>query len=45
MHHWVTGGVLTFPVLLDPDQVHLNDRGYACVAAALTDAIVQGHGR
>lgn len=41
MHHWVAGGVLTFPVLLDADQVHLNDRGYACVAAALTDAIVQ----
>ncbi|WP_374442544.1 SGNH/GDSL hydrolase family protein [Stella sp.] len=41
MHHWVEGGVLTFPVLLDPDQIHLNDRGYACVAAALTDAIVQ----
>ncbi|BBK30557.1 lysophospholipase L1-like esterase [Stella humosa] len=41
MRHWVQGGVLTFPVLLDPDQLHLNDRGYACVAAAMTDAIIQ----
>lgn len=40
MRHWVQGGVLTFPVLLDPDQLHLNDRGYACVAAAMTDAIM-----
>lgn len=40
MQHWVEGGVLTFPVLLDADQIHLNDRGYACVAAALTDAII-----
>ena len=42
MQHWVEGGVLTFPVLLDADQIHLNDRGYACVAAALADAIIQG---
>jgi lysophospholipase L1-like esterase len=40
MRHWVDGGVLTFPVLLDPDRLHLNDRGYACLAAAVTDAIV-----
>lgn len=39
MRHWVDGGILTFPVLLDADQLHLNDRGYACVAAAITDAI------
>ena len=40
MRHWVQGGVLTFPVLLDADLLHLNDRGYACVAAALTDSII-----
>ncbi|MGE0715450.1 MAG: SGNH/GDSL hydrolase family protein [Alphaproteobacteria bacterium] len=40
MRHWVQGGVLTFPVILDPDQLHLNDRGYGCVAGALAEAIV-----
>ncbi|MCC7274979.1 MAG: SGNH/GDSL hydrolase family protein, partial [Alphaproteobacteria bacterium] len=41
MRHWVQGGVLTFPVILDPDQLHLNDRGYGCIASALADAIAE----
>lgn len=41
MRHWVEGGDLGFPVLLDPDQLHLNDRGYGCVAAALAEAILR----
>lgn len=39
MRHWVQGGFLTFPVILDADQVHLNDRGYGCIAETLADAI------
>jgi lysophospholipase L1-like esterase len=40
MRHWITSGQLSFAAILSPDQLHLNDLSYGCIADLLADAIV-----
>jgi acyl-CoA thioesterase I len=39
MHHWVTSGQLTMEDMVSRDQLHMNDRSYACIARLLADAL------
>jgi lysophospholipase L1-like esterase len=39
MKHWVTTGRIGFADALRPDQLHLSDVSYACLARALADGI------
>lgn len=39
MRHWVASGRHRLEALLVPDQLHLNDLSYRCIAQLLTDAI------
>jgi len=40
MRHWVLVKRQQFAALLAPDQLHMNDFSYACVARLLADAII-----
>ena len=39
MRYWITSGRLSFTALLAPDQLHMNDLSYRCVASLLAEAI------
>jgi lysophospholipase L1-like esterase len=40
MQHWITSGQLTMKRMLSPDELHLNDLSYHCLALGLAEAIV-----
>jgi lysophospholipase L1-like esterase len=39
MQHWIASGRLDFASILSPDQLHMNDLSYRCIANLLADAI------
>ncbi len=41
MRYWRLTRDVPFSVFLSPDELHLNDWGYACVAQHLADAIAE----
>jgi lysophospholipase L1-like esterase len=41
MRHWHTDEGMPFSVFLSPDELHMNDFSYACVARALRSAIAE----
>jgi lysophospholipase L1-like esterase len=40
MRHWIASGQLTLRRMLSPDELHLNDLSYRCLALGLAEAIV-----
>src|SRR5262245_6299909 len=45
MRHWREHAGIPFATFLSPDELHMNDWSYACVAKLLADAIAEAVGR